>query len=176
MLPDYYNTLGIPQDASDMEIKKAYRKCVRATHPDLIKSNKSFDEFMLVNEAYEILIHHNTRDIYNQDYKTSHDPMVYEAYYHWINVARDRALKHSKMMWKEFAGTDFYKHTQTTPYIIHLVGLMLGIILLMSGIGFTFILKDNQALGVVLFFVLVPIGVFLLLQSFAGMRALKRYH
>ena len=49
---DYYNTLGIPKNASEAEIKSAYRKMAMKHHPD-----RGGDEqaFKAVNEAYETL-------------------------------------------------------------------------------------------------------------------------
>jgi curved DNA-binding protein len=49
---DYYNTLGIPRNASDAEIKSAYRKMAMKHHPDRGGDEKKFKE---VNEAYETL-------------------------------------------------------------------------------------------------------------------------
>ena len=53
---DYYETLGIGRDATDEEIKKAYRKSALRHHPDKNPGNKESEErFKEVNEAYEIL-------------------------------------------------------------------------------------------------------------------------
>jgi curved DNA-binding protein len=49
---DYYNTLGIPKNSSDAEIKSAYRKMAMKHHPDRGGDEKKFKE---VNEAYETL-------------------------------------------------------------------------------------------------------------------------
>ena len=53
---DYYETLGVPRGASDVEIKKAFRKLARQYHPDVAKDKKKAEEkFKEVNEAYEVL-------------------------------------------------------------------------------------------------------------------------
>src|SRR3954447_6930465 len=53
---DYYKTLGINKNATDEEIKKAYRKLARKYHPDLnpndSEANKKFQQ---INEANEVL-------------------------------------------------------------------------------------------------------------------------
>ena len=53
---DYYETLGVPRGASDIELKKAFRKLARVYHPDVAKNKKQAEEkFKEINEAYEVL-------------------------------------------------------------------------------------------------------------------------
>ncbi|HEY0945094.1 MAG TPA: DnaJ C-terminal domain-containing protein [Opitutaceae bacterium] len=53
---DYYATLGVARDASDTEIKKAFRKLARLYHPDIAKDKKTAEaKFKEINEAYEVL-------------------------------------------------------------------------------------------------------------------------
>lgn len=53
---DYYAILGVPRDASEEEIKKAFRKLARQYHPDVAKDKKAAEEkFKEINEAYEVL-------------------------------------------------------------------------------------------------------------------------
>lgn len=52
---DYYETLGIKRDASDAEIKSAYRKLARKYHPDVNKTKEAEEKFKEINEAYEVL-------------------------------------------------------------------------------------------------------------------------
>ncbi len=53
---DYYKVLGVSKDASQDDIKKAYRKLARKHHPDLNAGNKQAeDKFKEISEAYDIL-------------------------------------------------------------------------------------------------------------------------
>ena len=59
MLDNYYKILGINKNASDQEIKKAYKKMALKYHPDKNKSPDANEKFKEISEAYQIL---TTRD------------------------------------------------------------------------------------------------------------------
>ena len=64
---DYYKTLGVSRDASDDEIKKAFRKLARKYHPDVTGGDKDAeDKFKQINEAYEVLSNPDLRGQYDQ--------------------------------------------------------------------------------------------------------------
>lgn len=63
---DYYEILGVKKDASNGEIKKAYRKLVKKYHPDVNKEQDAEEKFKEVQEAYEILSDESKRSAYDQ--------------------------------------------------------------------------------------------------------------
>ena len=63
---DYYKILGIPRNASEDDIKKAYRKLALKYHPDKNKAPGAEEKFKEVAEAYEVLSDKRKRDIFDQ--------------------------------------------------------------------------------------------------------------
>jgi curved DNA-binding protein len=63
---DYYETLGVARDASNEDIRKAYRKLARENHPDVNKDPGAEDRFKEISEAYEVLRDPDKRKRYDQ--------------------------------------------------------------------------------------------------------------
>ncbi len=63
---DYYDILGVPRNASDEQIKKAYRELVRKYHPDVSKDPNATEKFKEVQEAYQVLSDPKKRAAYDQ--------------------------------------------------------------------------------------------------------------
>src|SRR6187431_3246292 len=72
---DYYETLGVNKDASDEDLKGAYRKLAMKWHPDRNPDNpKAEDHFKEAKEAYEVLADAQKRSAYDQFGHAGVDP------------------------------------------------------------------------------------------------------
>lgn len=70
MSSNYYQILGIPENASLSDIKKSYRNLAKMWHPDRNKNSaESVSKFKLISEAYEILSNNRTREDYDEQLK-----------------------------------------------------------------------------------------------------------
>ena len=63
---DYYDELGIDQNATQADIKKAYFNLAKKYHPDVNKTPEAKEKFAGINNAYETLSDENKRRVYDQ--------------------------------------------------------------------------------------------------------------
>jgi DnaJ-class molecular chaperone len=81
---DYYETLGVPQDAAQKQIKDAYRKLAFEYHPDRNRGNpESTAKMKSVNEAYAVLSNPAKRrdyDVYRRQYGSSAHGQFRQSY------------------------------------------------------------------------------------------------
>jgi len=73
---DYYKVMGVARDATQDDIKRAYRKLARKYHPDVSEAEDAEERFKEVGEAYEVLKDTEKRAAYDQlgaDWKTGQE-------------------------------------------------------------------------------------------------------
>lgn len=63
---DYYKIMGLSRDASEQDIKTAYRKLARKYHPDISQESDAEEQFKALGEAYEVLKDPKKRKAYDQ--------------------------------------------------------------------------------------------------------------
>ncbi|MGB7724443.1 MAG: DnaJ domain-containing protein [Dehalococcoidales bacterium] len=81
-MKDYYQILGVPEDATEDDIKNAFRKLAFKYHPDKNPGNEKQAEakFKEINEAYSILSDAGKRRQYDYALKSGFDSIVYSGY------------------------------------------------------------------------------------------------
>ena len=68
MAEDFYDTLGISREASDNDIKSAYRKLAMKYHPDRNKAKNAAEIFKQIQNAYQTLSDLKAKSKYDKGY------------------------------------------------------------------------------------------------------------
>ena len=128
-LQDYYRILGIKQNATDDEIKKAYRRKAMEYHPDRNSSPDSQEMFIRVTEAYEYLMSHPYR-------RNITEEEIMRNYQAWIDYrreeARRRAEAYAKASYSEFRKSPVYRSTTVIDGTIVFLGLILATMVIVT--------------------------------------------
>lgn len=112
-MTNYFNILGIPESASIVEIKSAYRHLAKEYHPDLNDHPSARKKFIQINEAYIFLSDPDRRRLLRRNnQRQNHDQRRKEIYDLWVKKqkqqARDRA--------ENLANDEYHKFTQSRIY------------------------------------------------------------
>ena len=94
---DYYTVMGVAKNASEKEIKQAYRRLARKYHPDLNKESDAEENFKKVGEAYEVLRDPKKRAAYDQYGKNWEHPQQTQADpqghgFHWGDMGGEQSF------------------------------------------------------------------------------------
>ena len=136
MFVDYYKILGISINASNEEIKKAYRRKAKKVHPDVNKTAKAHELFTMINEAYQVLTDSHKKSIYDLKYKYKEEPN-YKQYNQQKtrNYTPDPAKKRAENFhydWQSFNANAKTKDIRDShPFLFHaffIFGMFAGFI------------------------------------------------
>ena len=87
---DYYKILGVPRNATQEEIQRAYRTRARKFHPDVNKDENAETEFKKINEANEVLKDPEKRKLYDAYGKDWQNGAHYQNSPEWEQMFRQR--------------------------------------------------------------------------------------
>lgn len=99
-MANYYHLLGVSSNASETEIRAAYRKKAKMYHPDVNKSPDAHSLFVLLTTAYETLVNSTKRERYNA--KTNSSSGAFQTYQEWMQAKKAKAEWEAKMRYFEF--------------------------------------------------------------------------
>jgi len=82
---DYYQILGVDRNASEAEIKSAFRRLAKMFHPDVYQGDRKFAEekFKEISEAYEVLVDPQKRELYDRYGHAGVESRFGKGYFDW---------------------------------------------------------------------------------------------
>jgi curved DNA-binding protein CbpA len=177
MFPDYYKILDVPADASEAQIKISFRTKIKEFHPDNNPLPDAKQDFLHAYEAYEILIHPNTRKLYNADIQNGHSPETHQSVAYFIRYAHSMAEEHASSKYNDVVKTKFYKSTRTLGYLVFLSDAIIGLLVIATPmILFQYLMHvGGGVVGIVFLFAGILLGIVLLIQAYVGIASHRKF-
>lgn len=138
MISIYYKILELEDGADISEIKKAYRRLAKLYHPDINRSKDAGDFFIIINEAYEILLKWNQNKSNFESKKPKQEPFDRDK---WIKEerikARKRARENAKKRFEEFQKSNIYRTALVVYTLTDFVFIFISLVIIISPILYT---------------------------------------
>jgi curved DNA-binding protein len=120
-MKDYYEILGVSRNATEKELKEAYRRLVRKYHPDLNPNNKEEAEkiFREINEAYEVLSDPEKRKLYDKyghNWKNFSQFKDYENIYQQYNKGGQYSYRSKATQDLEEILNEIFGRSKSSPF------------------------------------------------------------
>ena len=123
-----YVTLGVESDASFAEIKLAYRKLARSTHPDV--NPNSAERFRRVNAAYALLSDDNRRALFDRGndwaVRLTREQTRTHFHTHKANASRAGPPRNTTIRWPKNAKQTPRDSTPSLPYVSSVLALFMA--------------------------------------------------
>ena len=173
MLPNYYQVLEVDTNASEHDLRRAFRAKLKQLHPELNPSPNALEQFIMAHEAYEILIHANTRKLYDEDLRTGKNPANQAICAHFIDIAQRVGTNNFNMNFEQVSKTHFYRDTATMDRSIAWLLLLSGIIVIAGPLMMYEYMNQMKAQAVYIIFLFVGIllGLLLIVQGYMGVKS-----
>lgn len=154
----FYDILSISPNATEQEIRKAYRLQVMLYHPDKNPSPEAIARFLLVTQAYETLIDKNKRFLYDHNLgEYSYGQYYMPNYEDWMEQRRQRQLEEEEEAYKLFQkkrllfqSHPHYTYRKALIYLTTALGYLTALVI------FSGALYLISVTHVIIFFVLLP--------------------
>jgi hypothetical protein len=162
MIEKYAEILGVSSNASEQELKRAYREKAKLYHPDVSKFKDAQEKFVLLTEAYEFFINRLKNPNRSSKNQKSNQQWAEER----RKKAREEARKAAQMRYQEFVNSPYYK-SMTEISKIGDYAIFFMLYFLFSSL-FIYMLKLQNQPGMILF------GLFLILNTVLFFRTSKK--
>lgn len=172
MLENYYRTLGIPADADEAGLKKAFRKLALKLHPDVNRAPDANQQFQQLCEAYEVLLRHIRHQTTVQADRREEDEDLGYSYEDVLREAREAAYKRAKMKYEKMkAEKELFEQSEWRDIFLlfNYIGRILAIPLVILLIALPVYVAVTDKIG--MFFALMVfwiIGGFILIQIYSS--------
>jgi curved DNA-binding protein CbpA len=133
---NYYQVLGLSPEATEKEIKSAYRTLAKVWHPDKNKAENARAQFIVITEAYQILSDENLRPIYDQklhrsSYREQSMRQKEQEYRAWFEryqqQAQRNAQAYASSSYDEFEQSPIFKTAMVLSRIYNYLFFGIGV-------------------------------------------------
>jgi curved DNA-binding protein CbpA len=154
---DYYAVLELPENATDEDIRKAFRIMAKKYHPDVNASQDAEARFLLIHKAYEVLMDRQKRFTFDQSQKAKASTDPFHRYATWVQEQQAKQQAEAKRKYQDFLRQK--KRIQDSkmyyPYMValYLAAITLIGLSLLVLIGCAFVIFQYH---IFMFFFLLP--------------------
>lgn len=132
MPKDYYHILGIDKNASEAEIKKAYRILAKDIHPDVNDAPEASSAFHELNEAYMVLSDQEKRKAYDQDRSYKPPQLTEEQLREILRRQRDTVFNDFRFQSRNVYPPTNYKANEKAATILNVIMMCFALTLILD--------------------------------------------